>query len=162
MRSLASPTLQPQTPLQLPPILRAPPLPHRSPPTVKSPKPSSTSTEDKQIGHSGDKPAEPVDQAGQSGDKPVPPVDQDESGKTRTEESAKSAVNKPAEPDNPVSTPVVAEATDTEAMAKTSEVDMESSEQVSEETQGTEKKEEGDEGDKDEAGNDCQPVGEGK
>lgn len=78
VRSLQSPTLQPQTPLQLPPILRAPPPPHRSPPTVKSPKSSSASTaEDKHVNQGGDKPVESVEQD-QSGDKPTEAVSPDD------------------------------------------------------------------------------------
>ena len=77
VRSLQSPTLQPQTPLQLPPILRNPPLPHRSPPTVKSPKSSATLVEERQI----------VDKA-----------EQNRSGDTATKDEVKPAEDKPVNP----------------------------------------------------------------
>lgn len=110
VRSLQSPTLQPQTPLQLPPILRAPPLPHRSPPTVKSPKSVSTSGDDKQIGS-------------QNVEKPAEPVEQDQSTGTSSEEAVK-----PADPVNPVAEGEESK-TNSDKAAEGKVVEMEATEQ---------------------------------
>lgn len=155
VRSLASPTLQPQTPLQLPPILRAPPLPHRSPPTVKSPKSSSTGTEDKPVGHSGDKPAEPVDQVGHSGEKPVDqvgqrgdkPVDQHQNAELPTEDKDKSSEDKQAEPVIQDSKPPDAMATDADTETMSSGPETATTEQGGEKSHDVETKHEGEGGD---------------